>query len=394
MRLKSTRESMKAGDPSVLAIAETVLATSFSIWIGLHFGSWWHVAIGASIAPLLLLRTDKSCSQALNWCHGCAFPVIDFFNSRTGKYVLVQIVSLAVLLFVLVVTSVLIRVFATISHALGHPLSAISAIPKNWSKTVLATDSSISPEWMPLPDEEKVFLDTRWPSEALTFFRIYDLVGEMTEIAFGADDDFVGGALAVAVFGPFVAMAFLCATTYRLSIKSTALIWLPIIWALAPVRHGEPVDKYIRLFLRSDLMRFVGLFSVAEIALFVLKYAFFVAEHRLAMDGAAWEPILGERLAMFFVAFARPGQIPLWQVGATVNAVLFVIAYLWARSLRNRAEEGIPLDGGRVDRTFGALLQVRRLFTSYAIACNLYAAVQLAKRLPVPSFGSRVFPWV
>jgi hypothetical protein len=35
------------------------------VWIGVHFGTWMHVAIGACIAPFLVLRTEASRSHAL-----------------------------------------------------------------------------------------------------------------------------------------------------------------------------------------------------------------------------------------------------------------------------------------------------------------------------------------
>ena len=64
MRIWSTPESVRAGEPSALAMIETLAAMGGSVWIGVYFGTWWHVFVGAAIAPFLLLRTDLSCKMA------------------------------------------------------------------------------------------------------------------------------------------------------------------------------------------------------------------------------------------------------------------------------------------------------------------------------------------
>ena len=60
MRWVSNKESVRKGEPSVLAIAETLVAMGLALWIAVHFGTVKHVVIGACIAPFLLLRTDES----------------------------------------------------------------------------------------------------------------------------------------------------------------------------------------------------------------------------------------------------------------------------------------------------------------------------------------------
>jgi hypothetical protein len=186
----------------------------------------------------------------------------------------------------------------------------------------------------------------------------------------------------------------------RLSVKSTVYVWLPILWALKPARHhDEHGASYLRLFLRSDLVRIVIAFSAIMIVLLVGKILLFIAGNALASDAEAWKPLFagmqhGDRLAAFLVAFARPGEIPLWQIGSTINAILALAAFFMARGWLRRAEENIPLDDAKIDRTLGRLLQFRRLLTSYAIVCNIYAVYQLTKDLPFPTIGHKLFPWL
>ena len=70
MRWVSSRESVRQGEPSVLAIVETLVATGISLWIAVRLGTVTHIVIGAGIAPFLLLRTDESAAlgiSALRW---------------------------------------------------------------------------------------------------------------------------------------------------------------------------------------------------------------------------------------------------------------------------------------------------------------------------------------
>ena len=60
MRLYSTAESVDKGEISILAIVETIAATSLAIYLSVKFGSFKWIAWSACIAPFLLLRTEQS----------------------------------------------------------------------------------------------------------------------------------------------------------------------------------------------------------------------------------------------------------------------------------------------------------------------------------------------
>ena len=68
MRWVSSRESVRQGEPSVLAIVETLVAMGLSLWIAVHFATVEHVVIGACVAPLLMLRTDESAALGVRVC--------------------------------------------------------------------------------------------------------------------------------------------------------------------------------------------------------------------------------------------------------------------------------------------------------------------------------------
>ena len=76
IRWVSNPESIKADQPSVLAIAETLAAMGVSVWIAVKWQTYIHIAIGASIAPLLLMRTDESCVRGAGIAEKIAYSPV------------------------------------------------------------------------------------------------------------------------------------------------------------------------------------------------------------------------------------------------------------------------------------------------------------------------------
>jgi hypothetical protein len=76
MRKVSTPESVKNEEISALAVFETALAVAVSAIVAYYTSSLKHIAIGAAIAPFLLLRTDESTNKIIS----ISRPVINFFN--------------------------------------------------------------------------------------------------------------------------------------------------------------------------------------------------------------------------------------------------------------------------------------------------------------------------
>jgi hypothetical protein len=54
----------------------------------------------------------------------------------------------------------------------------------------------------------------------------------------------------------------------------------------------------------------------------------------------------------------------------------------------------VPPSDESITRSLGMTFFFRRLLTSYVIVCNGFMAFQLARKLPLPEFGWKLFPWV
>lgn len=63
----STAKSRAAGRPSLLAIAETLFAVGLYWWIAIRFDTHIHLVTSLFVAPLLLLRSERSIATGVDW---------------------------------------------------------------------------------------------------------------------------------------------------------------------------------------------------------------------------------------------------------------------------------------------------------------------------------------
>jgi hypothetical protein len=99
-------------------------------------------------------------------------------------------------------------------------------------------------------------------------------------------------------------------------------------------------------------------------------------------------------LADAVIAVVRPGAIPLWQVAVFVNSLLGILLWWRIRDWVAHFNHGLPPTDLSITRTLGVTFFFRHLLTSYVILCDLYIAIELARKLPVPEIGWKLFPWL
>jgi hypothetical protein len=468
VRLWSSHESVRRGEPTVLAILETLAAMAVSVWIGIHFGTWMHIAMGAAIAPLLLLRTDESCRRGLRWAAAAKLRPLVKLGEGEGRPIwraarwrapgeeedleavpqlrrkhpitvanmavigavvamlvgvimgavigtvvamvmVVAVVGVMGAAFILLtpkevarefeapistmvaataVIGMVIRFAATLAE-ISHGPRMIRAIPGNWWRVVVATDFVESPEFLPDPMEASSS-DTQGELN----WEVYRWLDEASK-----DPVFRRRVLLVVGMLPFACIAF----SYRLSLKSTALVWFPLLWALRPVKPAN-LDwrKHLEIGAELGKTRFVGAVSALCILFLAAKYVLWTGRHGLALEAEAWRDLLrswssalaDSALADGLVGYVRPGALPLWQVAMLLNSLLGIFVWWKVRTWLAYFRHDVPPSDKSITRTLAVTFFFRRLLTSYVIVCNGFMALQLARRFPVPEIGWRMFPWV
>ncbi|MDB5340060.1 MAG: hypothetical protein JWN70_5679 [Planctomycetaceae bacterium] len=404
MRLFSNEESAKNGEPSLVAIVETLIAVGFSFSIGVTYGTWWHVFIAACVAPLLLLRTDESSRAGIELYAKCMDAVEPFGNRLNAPLrrlalapMLVQLPISLVLLFLMptllfcwLLLAVLIsKSTATFTFLVRDFVKQLAAIPTNFWKITVATDFLVSPLLMPLPD-------TLRPEEAnYRNFAAYRFPEVIQSSFFKPQPSNVTRSLATLkpIIYLFMGITIGVCFAYRFSVKATSIVWFPLLWALKPVRKdGRSWETQLRVYWDQKGPQIVAVFSSISIALFALKYALWAIRFKLAdfIDEARQVRGLSEWLQ----AIIRPEAIPIWHIAIAVNSLLGL--YFWwqvANWLVEYNHNSGPSEP-HVTKVVAVTFFVRRLLTSYTIIWNVFIIYNVAKLLPVPEIGWQLFPWV
>lgn len=382
MRWVSNRESVREGEPSVLAIAETLIAMGLTLWIAVHFGTVKHVVIGACIAPFLLLRTDDSAMLGLRTAKW-----IDDWRSFPPDIITTVLTPPGLLMLVLV------RMFATVGTIFRTPAAVIRAIPRNWRRITVATDSFHSPQVLPMPDDPAHLDDVNLSVGSFDVFKlvVFFRVARPSESFIGKGVRFwiVYPIFLLVVWLFIVPIVSLPPFLYRWSLKSTAIIWFPLLWALRPVGPGdEPLKVRLSLFEKSDLLRIVLFVSAAALLLFAGKLIFW---NELAQASNTWNESIGGRILTIHVA---PGVIEWWQIATALNSAIAIGLWLYVRSCLRHDEAGVPRRETVVESLLAWGLFVRRLLTSYTIVCVGYLYLREAVTWQLPPLGGKLFPWI
>lgn len=365
-RWVSTPESIKANQPSALAIAETLGAMAVSVWIAVTWDTYLHIAIAASIAPFLLMRTDESCIRGSDMAYKLVSPPHDVLEriSEAAGFRLV-ILRMARLLWNGVwfpIALALARIATWVATLVQHPLVALAAIPGNWEHATVVLDSKKWPDILPTPREGR---------GAEAFFDVGFLLEETTVLWW-------------VVFSPVILSAFV----YRWSLKSTAIIWFPLLWAMRAIRKaGKSFPDYLSAYVRSPTNVIVLCVSIAAIIAFLTKL---ILWNEWAGFVDWWN---GSPLRHFLSLYVTPAEIQWWQVAVFANSIIAIAMYLLAvqwlvlKKYRQITTETLPQGVFRIG------LFIRPILSCYTIACTLYITVLAAFDWNWPELGTKLFPW-
>jgi len=366
MRRYSTRESTNEGEVSALAILETLLAAGLLLGISLHYDTSRWLAVAVCLAPLTLLRTEDSVQRGLRWKK--RLDVEERFGWLGGPpAIIVWSLEIAIvwhnygmgwglsaiplgfppaLAGGAAIAYFCIRFGATLISVFKHPLLSLGAVPQNWQRIVLATDSATDPEFLPGDDEG--------PGSAFAEFR-----NRTQPWAW---------RIVVLLAGPPI---YVLTASYRWSVKATCLIYLPLIWL---VRKGQYTPANVRDALdehqADDLQRVRLVVGLLLLTLFAMKAAFMVAVNGFA---EWWDRTEGlARLKILVV----PHEIPLWQVASALNCLLALWLWRYARQQLRRYQRQPAPDDAKVLKVWRAMTLTSALLSLYTIACTVTIVVK------------------
>ena len=354
----SSKESVTKGEVSILAIFETLLAIALVFYLSAHFNTLRWLAVAMFVSPLLLLRTEKSTRQGIEWFNAWTDSMFVFlrrFGRSAGPLTIVPFLGCAV------ATAFAARVCATIVGAVRSPVAAVSAVPKNWFRVTATIDSLVTPELVPDHPHDAFSAATSDLRRATSYERVWAFI---------------------------TLPIFLPAFFYRWSLKATSIIYAPLVFvAYSTFSEGADLRTKLELIKRGDLSRIRVWYGVIAIAAFLVKLVLM-----MHLPGFAdwWN---GHPVSRFLALYVAPAEIPKWQLAELANSLLAIGAMLFARRALLGYELQHPWPEVPVKRLLGFVSGLRWVLALYAILCTGYITMRAAQHWHWPMLGEKWIPW-
>lgn len=386
-RWHSTPESSDAGEPSALAIVETLAAVSISFWIAWRWGTVQHIAIGACVAPLLLLRTEESQELALRWVEKWGNPLMGQIDDVFDRGSVGALLSGLAFLLTCPLLVVLVKVAATLAMGVRYPVQTFRAIPLNWKRVALALDVKTPPE--PLPgvyrlDEER--LDRIGIGTALHFGKFRERIAEDVREARRGEITAKYAIVAVAlVFG--LPLIYIPALAYRWSLKASSLIYAPLLYVVDESRKDEEnPEARLKYNGRSAFARLLAVYSIGVVFAFCATWYLLVHWNGFA---AWWN---GSPFWLTLGTLVEPRFFTKWQVAQAINAALALGVFLYAWHVLQRSDSGFKPDLVSANRNLSILFAVRAVLTVYVLFCTIYLTINGWQGFKGPPIDKGHFP--
>jgi hypothetical protein len=187
---------------------------------------------------------------------------------------------------------------------------------------------------------------------------------------------------------PTISVLFL-SVIYRWALKSTSIIWSPLIWVIASARTIGPVRFRLYEICNVAMYKVMRLYSIVILLAFAWKMAVMFGWARLSAAVAS------STIATLIMHYVAPSQLPLWQISAAVSALLAWGLYFLADVHLRAIEIGNPNRASEtaIKRQIGAITVVRNTLALYTAACMLYITWQVAAGIEWPVVELVLFPW-
>ncbi len=384
----STPESAAEGHITVLACVETVLAMSVTAYIAWRTGSLLYIAIPASVAPLLLLRTPHSTAVGLTlfgrynaWMERVAAWDDRVRESRRFAAVL-SFAAFLVVAFSWSLGALACRIAAVGTAILRHPLTTLSAIPGNWRRVALATDLHHPPELVPGIEKSDAYSDSQF-SEV---FHWAQAAIRKPTLGLPGSPRVIVIPLRRIVFGVLLAVWFVPALLYRWSLKSTSVVYFPLLWAAFKGRRGEnTAAQRVETIATDQWERIIRWYAGFVLIFLTILPAVLAAPLQPII--ARVQSALGVELVDFWLF---TGQIKLWHLVRGFNAVITMALFLFVDKALRRIKHGRAHSDELVHGIIGTCLFVRGFLGVYLSAKLLHIVVTAVDWSAV---HWRIVPW-
>lgn len=386
LRWKSTPLAADRGEISVIAVAESIAAVALSLWIAWSYQTIGHIVISACIAPFLLLRTKRSVAMGFHVAEKgriCTIKLLNYCHMPPGtlREVLFYIASPIIFLVS--------RVYATVFVVITRPIYSLMNIPYNWRRVVLCTDSAYPPEVMPGLERLKSKNESH-NLFSLSFIKINSELNRSFIIFVKSPNLTIIRPIIYFIRAAFhflfTIIPFSLSLLYRWSLKSTSIVWSPLLWIMFYSRISGAVEFRLNDICNVAFYRAMRWYSVVIGLAFFWKLSIWLGTQQVAMS-ANLRPLLEP--------YVEPTRMPVWQICSAVNSLLAVGLYFLADWHLNAIEAGKPNRASEqtIKWQVSVITIVRNTLAIYTIACTLYIGWKIFGEIEWPVFEFILVPW-
>lgn len=404
---------------SRLAVLESLIATGPMLWATYYFHLYWPLAIALVTVPFTLLRTEQSDQRttriALDLIRRCAtYSSFEDFAKPLDAFSF-QAIKRSLQLFwftaVVLVVAVLARLASLCVSLTTDFWRSIEAAPTNWKKICLSVDLLRPIEILPgqsgYPNETMEFEIEQFQKRQSSFLANGGIIGSMMAffVAFRvmAPDQFglnwywlkVGFLIATTIsllillyLIPYY-IAYVAALWYRWSLKSTSLLWLPLLFIATDVASpGWTAQRRMKRIHESGFgsnMRWFGLVS----SLLVLAYL------GLRVSKAKLATYLHEQIPLIDYFFGGPAAVVVgaWTVASILNTVLGWVLYWLADWELERRQHNKVFPDRWVLRILKAVGLIRWGLLAFSWICTGYVLYTIIRDRKPVDFRWDWLPW-
>ena len=203
--------------------------------------------------------------------------------------------------------------------------------------------------------------------------------------------NFIGRFLLVCCIPAFVLFAFLPVVAFRISMKSTCIVWLGSAW-LSPFSKSGPLPNplhdreqqilavYFKV-IRGPSAVISLLLSVVVAVLFSMKLALCAIDARMQVPGP---------LGQYFDNVIALDSIPPWHVSAFAASVLTLAWAFRALKIRDAVAGGLVWSAVALEREYVQYRFWICACAGYSILCKLIIFLIFVARIPIPKWGPLV----
>lgn len=334
MRMVSNLTASHRGELSALAIAETVAMSGASLWVAVRYETLLHIAVAAILASLLLFRTRQSDRLCQRWSSQLETWRFRAFSPR-GPWTW----SYAWRNWCFPFGLVAIRAAGIVASFTRRPLVHFIAIRKNWRRLALCTDFATPVEAIPgagFPNRTFLPYGSAWPltsgemwAELRSRFRPHP-AGNKPGLNRGSVRFWLGESLMVLSVGVAGGILLAPALLQRLSFKSVAVLFLPLLFVVNSdvIRPDLKVADRLKEFAQDNASRLKAAWSILMVVVVGGSLALQNFAATLYTLGEEHLSVVGRTLCEYYVPPGGLVTVKVWQLASLVNAVIFLYMFL------------------------------------------------------------------